>query len=144
MPDLPRRGTWSTALVPECKPNLKTTLIDMLHRLFGLSRSRKNTVDNNRYGIDINCNYCPVCEEEYRAEIETCASCSISLISGSERLELLRRQEADFHSHSAEISAADELVTLQTGKLLNLKQLQQILKKDCIPSVLAGGNTSTG
>jgi hypothetical protein len=116
----------------------------MLHKLFGIGRSGKNTVDNNRYDIDADCNYCPKCEEAYRAEIETCASCSIPLISGSERLELLRRQESDFHSDYLEISADDELVTLQTGKLMNLKQLKQILKKDHIPCILAGGDTSKG
>lgn len=116
----------------------------MLHRLFGLGKSGKNPVDSNRSDIDADCNYCPKCEEEYRAEIETCASCSTPLISGSEKLALVKRQEAGFHSHSMEISADDELVTLQTGKLMDLKQLQQLLKKAYIPSLLAGGDRSKG
>ncbi len=116
----------------------------MLQRLFGLGKSGKGAVDNNRYDIDADCNYCPKCEEAYRSEIKTCASCSIPLISGSEKLALLRRQEAGFHSHSMEISADDELVTLQAGKLMDLKHLQHLLKKDYIPSLLAGGDRAKG
>jgi hypothetical protein len=42
------------------------------------------------------------------------------------------------------ISVEDELVTLQTGKLGSLKPLQQLLKSDYIPSMLAGDSISKG
>lgn len=116
----------------------------MFHRLFSFGKSVKGAADNNPYDIDTDCNYCPECEEEYRAEIATCASCSIPLIPGSEKLMLLRRQEADQQPGSMEISADDELVTLQVGKLINLKPLKHLLKKEHIPSILAGGDTSKG
>ena len=106
--------------------------------------SGKTAPESNRYDIDIDCNYCPKCEEEYRAEIETCASCSIPLIPGAEKLALLKQQEEGLHSYSMDISADDELVTLQAGKIMNLKQLQHLLKKHHIPSLLAGGDTSKG
>ena len=116
----------------------------MFNRLFSLGRSGKGVVDTNQSDIDADDNYCPKCGEEYRAEIETCAHCSVPLIPGSEKLVLLRQQEAGLHSHSMEISADDELVTLQTGKLMDLKALQQLLKKEYISSMLAGGDTSKG
>lgn len=116
----------------------------MLRKLFGIGRSGGNEADNNPYNIDTDCNYCPKCEEEYRAEIKTCASCSVPLMPGSEKLAILRRQETDVHSDFQEITADDELVTLQTGKLLDLKELQQLLKKAHIPSMLAGEDMSKG
>lgn len=116
----------------------------MFRKLFGLDRSAKEAPGNNQYDIDTDCNYCPKCEEEYRAEIDTCASCSVPLIPGSEKLENLTRQHAGVQSYSMEISADDELVTLQTGKLADLKSVQHLLKKEYIPSMLAGGDASKG
>lgn len=116
----------------------------MLQKLFGFGRSKTNETESNRYGIDTDCSYCPKCEEEYRAEIESCPACSIPLTPGAEKLALLRQQATAAASYSMEISAADELVALQTGKLMNLKQLQQILGKKHIPSILAGGDSSKG
>lgn len=113
-------------------------------RIFGLGRSGKRAADNDLYDIDADCSFCPKCEQEYRAEIETCASCSIPLIPGSEKLLLLRRQEEGWQSHSMKISADDELLTLQTGKLMDLKQLQQLLRKKHIPSLLAGDELTKG
>lgn len=111
----------------------------MLRKLFGLGRADRQESEGNRYGIDTDCNYCPQCEEAYRAEIETCASCSVSLIPGSEKLDLLKRQDSDLSRRSLDISADDELVAIHSGKLMSLKQLQQVLKKAYIPSLLAGG-----
>lgn len=43
-----------------------------------------------------------------------------------------------------EISAADQLVTIQSGKLNYLKPLQQLLKAGYVPSILAGDPASKG
>ena len=111
----------------------------MLRKLFGLGRSATPEPESNRYGIDTDCNYCPECGEAYRAEIESCVSCAVSLIPGSEKLAMLKRQDTDPLPRSLDISTDDELVTIHAGKLMNLKQLQQVLKKAYIPSLLAGG-----
>ena len=116
----------------------------MFTKLFGLGKSEKKTADSNRYDIDTDCNYCPTCGEAYRAEFETCSACSIRLISGSEKLAILRKQEIGAPSEYIEISAEDELVALQTGKLSSLKPLQQLLKAEYIPSLLSGDNSSKG
>ncbi len=116
----------------------------MFRRLFSLSRSREEAPDDNHYDIDADCNYCPKCGDAYRAEIATCPECSLSLISGSEKLAILRQQETVSHSHSVEISADDELVAIQIGKLGYLKPLQKLLKTECVPSILAGDNPSKG
>ncbi len=116
----------------------------MLHRLLSILKSDEKTAGGNRHGIDEDCNYCPQCGEEYRAEIETCASCSVALISGSEKLAALSPQQAAPSPHDMRISADDELVTIQEGKLGQLKPLQHLLKAAYIPSILAGDNTSKG
>ena len=116
----------------------------MFRKLFSLGRSGEEAADNNQYDIDVDSNFCPKCGDEYRAEIATCATCSIPLISGSEKLEILRQQGIGSPSHFIEISADDELVTLQTGKLGSLKPLQQLLKAEYVPSILAGDNDSKG
>lgn len=54
------------------------------------------------------------------------------------------KQETGAPSEYIAISAEDELVALQTGKLSSLKPLQQLLKADYIPSLLSGDNSSKG
>jgi hypothetical protein len=56
----------------------------------------------------------------------------------------LKQQEPDSASDFTEISAADELVSIQVGKLGYLKPLQHLLRAAYIPSILAGDNTSKG
>ena len=116
----------------------------MFRRLFGFGGSGKEVADHNRYDIDEDCNYCQKCGDEYRAEIHTCPTCSIRLISGSEKLTILRQQETGSYSNYTEISADDELVAVQTGKLNNLKPLQQLLKAEHVPSILAGETGAKG
>jgi len=116
----------------------------MFRKLFSFGRSGEEAADNNQYDIDVDSNFCPKCGDEYRAEIATCPTCSIRLIPGSEKLAILSQQETGSPSHFIEISADDELVTLQTGKLGSLKPLQQLLKAEYVPSILAGDNDSKG
>lgn len=116
----------------------------MFRKIFGLGRSGEKAADTNQFDIDEDCNYCPKCGDEYRAEIETCAACSIPLIPGSEKLAILKQQEPGSPSHFIEITADDELVTIQTGKLGSLKPLQQLLRAAYVPSLLASDDTSKG
>ncbi len=88
--------------------------------------------------IDPELKYCPSCDEEYRVEIELCASCNVTLLSGSERLaqeEAVQKQRA---SRSMTISNSDELASIRKGSLHDMKQLQTILANENIPSLLAG------
>ena len=116
----------------------------MFRKLFGLGKSSKKVAENNQYNVDLECNYCPQCGDEYRSEIETCATCAIPLLSGSEKLKMLMQQEADLSSRSMDISAEDELVTIHGGKLGSLKPLQHLLKAEYVPALIAGENGSKG
>ena len=116
----------------------------MFSKLFGLGKESGKTSIDNRYGIDTDSNYCPDCGEEYRAGFDTCADCGVALISGTDKLAQLRQQDGGAQEYSMEISGADELVAIQTGKLGYLKPLQQVLRKAQVPSMLASGSASKG
>lgn len=116
----------------------------MFNKLFGLGKASGQTSSANRYGIDTDSNYCPECGEEYRAGFNTCADCGVALIAGTEKLAQLRQQDQGAQEYSMEISGADELVAIQSGKLGYLKPLQQVLKKAQVPSMLASGSASKG
>lgn len=116
----------------------------MLRRLFSLNRSGKKATENRHCDIDTDSNYCPKCGDEYRAEIETCAACGVPLIPGTEKVANLRQQDAGSQTHSMDISADDQLVSIQAGKLSYLKPLQQLLKAGYVPSILAGDHASKG
>lgn len=91
--------------------------------------------------------YCPVCDEEYRAGIIKCADCGVELVSGRKKLaeeeHINRRKEA----RSMELKADDDLVNIRKGPLLEMKLLQQLLTRESIPSLIVseqGGNCGKG
>ena len=116
----------------------------MLRRLFGLGKESGMTSIDNPYGIDTDSNFCPSCGQEYRAGFDTCADCGVALMPGTEKLAQLRQQDEGAEEYSMEISAADKLVAIQTGKLGYIKPLQHLLKKEKVPSLLASVDGSKG
>ena len=79
--------------------------------------------------------YCPVCRDEYRAEIRQCAACDVSLIDGARM-----RKECGSAALSSEkrevIGQDDQLIPLLRGRLLELKQIKNMLASQGIPAVL--------
>ncbi len=116
----------------------------MFRKLFGLDKSAGEPPEANRYGIDTDSNFCPDCGQEYRAGFDTCADCGVRLISGVEKLDELKQQDTGTASYSMDISNDDELITIQVGKLGYIKSLQQILKNEQVPSLIASENDSKG
>lgn len=94
--------------------------------------------------IDPDLKYCPQCDEEYREEIISCASCSIELISGTERLAIEGAAKAKVSTRSMDISPDDELVNIRKGPLGEMKQLQALLGSENIPSLVAGEKNNCG
>lgn len=79
--------------------------------------------------------YCPVCRDEYRAEITHCAACAEVLIFGAD----LMTSSTSLKSRPrtpADITERDILAPLQMGKLLDVKRLKSVLMKSGIPSVI--------
>jgi len=94
--------------------------------------------------IDPDLKYCPQCRDEYRAEIERCATCGVELLSGRRMLEMEERQKARMASRSMTISPDDELVDIRKGTVIDIKQLQSLLEKEGIPALAVGDPASCG
>jgi hypothetical protein len=93
---------------------------------------------------DLDLKYCPQCDEEYRVEIISCASCDVELISGSERLAMEEAVKTKLASRSMNISADDELANIRKGPLGEMKHLQGLLASENIPSLVAGEKENCG
>ena len=85
--------------------------------------------------IEPDLKYCPNCKDEYRAEIVTCVSCDITLLTGLQMQEMVDRQQAKRAGRSMEINPDDELVDVRKGPLLQIKELQAVLERRNIPSI---------
>jgi len=88
-------------------------------------------------GIDIEMNYCPSCNDEYRSDIKSCAACNVQLISGTEKLARVRGEQNTLAERSMEISPEDELVNIRKGPLKDMKTLQKVLAEERVPAILA-------
>ena len=93
-----------------------------------------------KFRIEEDLQYCPRCNDEYRAGIAQCAACSTQLISGREMLELSRRKNG---GAPREITPEDELVDLIKGPVINIKNVQSMLRREGFPSITAGGDSSS-
>lgn len=85
--------------------------------------------------IEPDLKYCPNCKDEYRAEIVTCASCDIELLTGVQMQKIVDRQQTKRAGRSMGISADDELVDVRKGPILQIKELQAVLERRNIPSI---------
>ena len=97
-----------------------------------------------KYRIDPELQYCPQCQDEYRAGIVECASCEVKLISGSKMLGAQEQKNKRLAERSMTISPDDELVDLTKGPVLEIKQMQSRLLADGFPSIIAGDSSSCG
>ncbi len=96
--------------------------------------------------IDPDLKYCPRCNDEYRADIVSCAECGVELLTGLQMQAMLdeRRRRA---GRPTEISPGEELVDVRRGPVLQIKELQVLLREQGIPSLVAGeggGNCGKG
>jgi len=85
--------------------------------------------------IDDALKYCPECHDEYRAEIESCASCGVTLLSGTAMRALVGEQQQRLAGRSMEIDPDEELVDVRKGPVLEMKELQKILADNHLPSL---------
>ncbi len=83
-------------------------------------------------------NYCPQCDEEYRADIMMCADCTVLLISGQEKIASEEGAVKQREPRCMDLSTDDDLVNIRKGPLLEMKKMQQLLAKEHIPSLIAG------
>lgn len=88
--------------------------------------------------------YCPLCGDEYRAVIKRCAACDIELITAEQKQTITEASATKRTKSSLQITADDELVTIRKGILLEMKNIQRLLEKELIGSVLIGDGADCG
>jgi len=88
--------------------------------------------------IEDDLKYCPRCQEEYRAEAETCADCGGTLLTGRAFKEELAAREAARAGRSMEITPDDELVDVRRGPVIQIKSYQSLLAEHRIPALAVG------
>lgn len=94
--------------------------------------------------IDPQLKYCPGCNSEYRSEIEVCATCHISLITGAEKLAEQQKREQKIASRQLTLSKDDDLVLIHRGQLVDLKKIEKRLVEENIGCLLVGDKQSCG
>lgn len=88
--------------------------------------------------------YCPECGDEYRPEFNHCAICKIELISAATEKNRHTLTDNKKKNRSLHISPEDELVTMRRGNLLEMKNLQRLLKAEIIGSLLVEDRSGGG
>ncbi|MEN8258604.1 MAG: hypothetical protein ABFS09_12150 [Thermodesulfobacteriota bacterium] len=89
-----------------------------------------------RYESDLK--YCPQCQDEYRADIESCAACKITLLTGSEMLDMVSNSQQARNSRLGELGAGDDIVTIHKGPLADLKKLEKAFARENIGMMIVG------
>lgn len=93
--------------------------------------------------IDPDLNYCPECEDEYRADFSTCAACGRDLVSGKELIALAANEGQEV-SKPVIITGDDTLVVLSKGSLLDMKNMKRVLGEASVPALLAKDESDCG
>ncbi len=91
--------------------------------------------------------YCPSCGDEFRVEFTSCSTCDKPLIDAAARDGGTRvmpdGQEAVLSP--AELTAADNLISIRQGPLMEMKRVQRLLESQGVASLIAGdGPDCTG
>ena len=94
--------------------------------------------------IEPDLKYCPQCNDEYRADIVKCASCDIDLMTGAQVLAAREQKEAGRNGRAMEILPTDEMADMLKGPIVDIKQVQALLKREGIPSLLVNDPKTCG
>ncbi len=82
--------------------------------------------------------YCLSCGAEFRRDVTQCPSCRTALISGSEKLAQLEREQELRSCRSMELQPGVELVGIRKGPLRDMKYLRKVLEQNSIPALISG------
>lgn len=94
--------------------------------------------------IDPELKYCPKCNDEYRAEIEKCATCGIDLITGRQKKEMEEARQKELENRAHDVSPDDELVRIRRGALPEMRHLANLLDGERIGTILIGDVSTCG
>jgi hypothetical protein len=88
--------------------------------------------------VDPELKYCPECDDEYRAEIEKCASCCVDLITGRQKIELEEDRQQKLAARTGELNQDDDLVAMRRGSLAEMRHIATLLDAEKIGSAMIG------
>lgn len=94
--------------------------------------------------VDPEMYYCNDCGGEFRYQLEACPTCGVELESGAERLSRFRAEESLFLGRSMTLEPGCQTVNLRKGPLREMKELQRVLARERIPSLLGGEEGECG
>ncbi len=82
--------------------------------------------------------YCPKCKDEYRADIQNCAACNITLLTGIEMADFAENSSAARQNRKGALTHDDDIVTIHKGTLADMRALEPELQKERIGYLIAG------
>jgi hypothetical protein len=88
--------------------------------------------------VDAAMYYCHGCGGEFRYFMESCPSCGAVMESGSDRLARLGEEEKRLMARPLDIPPGSETIPLRKGQLREMKEVQRVLARQRIPSLLGG------
>ena len=94
--------------------------------------------------IDPTMRYCQHCDDEYMPQIEKCGVCGADLISGTELLSHRQGRESKLAARLGDLTANDEIVTIFTAKVEEVKRIERLLKPENIGTLIVGDENSCG
>jgi hypothetical protein len=94
--------------------------------------------------IDPQLKYCPKCRDEYMPHAVRCAACEIALITGEELQDMERQRHERVSQRAGEITAEDDIVTIHSAQLAEIKKLEDLLREERIAVLIAGDDKSCG
>lgn len=99
----------------------------------------RSNISDNTHEKSISDNvlkHCPECGDEYRPEFSHCALCQVPLVSVDKEKNNQLQNDKKKSNRNLQISPDDELVTMRRGNLLEMKDIQRLLQKEIIGSLL--------
>ena len=83
-------------------------------------------------------NYCPKCQDEYRADIRECAACGVALVPGAEMSKQAGKADEQRDKRKGDLKPGDDIVNIHKGSLADLKPLEKELEAEYIGYLIAG------
>ena len=94
--------------------------------------------------IEHDLKYCPKCRDEYRQEVEICATCALPLVLGADLAAM--EKSGSRRKRKGPLTPDDELVVIFQGSLADLKHLKSLLEAEQIGVMISkeGGGCASG
>ncbi|HCC53822.1 MAG TPA: hypothetical protein DEQ20_02695 [Desulfobulbaceae bacterium] len=94
--------------------------------------------------IEHDLKYCPKCRDEYRPEIETCATCALPLIQGADLAAMENKQGDSCRVRKGALTQDDQLVVIFQASLPEIKHLKSLLEAEQIGTLICKDSQACG